>query len=153
MDAGGGVGWWLNLHRKTRIRWRDGAQPASWASAELRFCFPPDRDALGWKGRWRVRPSALLLPVSVSVSATAQAGKRETESATPPTSDSTASKQNHHRFNHQANQNKSKEIKPPTRTGWRSPEGPEWRNCVITDGIGDSSNLCPAVTTQQTHKL
>lgn len=90
-----------------------------------------------------VAGSPLLFPVTVSISATAQAGKRETESTTrrlqahQTTTDSSRTPSRPIR---------SREINPPKQTDWLSRGGSECRNCAITDGIGDSSNLCPVVS-------
>lgn len=90
-----------------------------------------------------VAGSPLLFPASVSISATAQGGKRETESTTcrlqahQTTTDSSRTPSRPIR---------SREINPPKQTDRLSRGGSECCNCVITDGIGDSSNLCPAVS-------
>lgn len=98
---------------------------------------------LGWKGRWRVRHSSSPLALASALQL-----RQGSERQNPPPADRRL----------QANQTttdssrttsrpiRSREINPPKQTDRLSRGGSECRNCVITDGIGDSSNLCPAVS-------
>lgn len=84
--------------------------------------------------------SALLLPVIGYSSGRKRATESATTASKPTTTDSPRPPRK---------LKKRKEINPTRKRHDRlSRASSQCRNCVITDGIGDLSNLCPAITEQ-----